>query len=343
MDNTKRLLVISLSISILAIIGIFIFTIDEETIASLTSMRLEYFILSIVVYLISLITWALRIKVISEGIGSKISLMESTKILMSSLFAAAITPSKAGGEPVRILLLSRGKLSVGNATAVVLGERIFDALVLGLMAPICLFIFKDLFTDNALLNYVFIFAIAGFGVVFGIAAYVMTSADRIKRFISFFERILSKIISEEKSSRIIEKINEEIDNFRDGLWKLVKEGKKAVVYAIILTVATWITYFLVASFILIGLNEDPVWLPSIAAQVILNIVVMLPTTPGAVGVTELTLGSLYYTIVENFAILGVFVLIWRFITYYLNLVVGGIVSLKVLKDVDLSSLSITGT
>lgn len=343
MDNTKRLLVISLSISILAIIGILIFTIEEETITSFASIRLEYLLISIIVYIISLITWAMRIKVISGGIGSKISLMESTKILLSSLFAAAITPSKAGGEPVRILLLSRDKLSVGNATAVVLGERIFDALVLGLMVPFCLFVFKDFFADNTVLNYVFLIAIGLFVVVFGIAAYVMTSTDRIKRFISLFERILSKIISEEKSSGIIERINEEIDNFRDGLWKLAREGKKAVVYSIILTLATWISYFLVASYILIGLNEDPSWLPSMAAQVVLNIIVMVPTTPGAVGVTEVTLGSLYYPLIENHAILGVFVVVWRLFTYYINLVVGGIVSLKVLKDVDLTSLSITGT
>lgn|GEM_PF-4477896 len=82
---------------------------------------------------------------IGEGIGGKISLMGCTTILMPSLFTAAITPSKAGSEPVRNILMSRDRMSiVGDATAVILGEMVFDALVLGLMAPFCVFIFKDL-------------------------------------------------------------------------------------------------------------------------------------------------------------------------------------------------------
>ncbi|MDY6865938.1 MAG: lysylphosphatidylglycerol synthase transmembrane domain-containing protein, partial [Halobacteriota archaeon] len=125
MDATKRLLIISLSISIVAIIVILIFTIDDETIESLASIRPEFLIISMLVYLLSILTWSLRIKVISEGIGDRISLRECTTILMSSLFAAAITPSKAGGEPVRIILMSRDRMSVGDATAVILGERIF--------------------------------------------------------------------------------------------------------------------------------------------------------------------------------------------------------------------------
>ena len=284
-------------------------------------------------------TWALRIKVLSEGVGSKISFVNSVKILVSSLFAAAITPSRAGGEPVRILLLSREKLSLGNATAVILGERIFDVLVLVSMLPISLFVFKDLFKDNNLLNYVFLSAIIAFVLASGVAAYVMTSAERIKRFISLFEGVLSKFTSPERSKMILDMINTEVNNFRDGLFKLLRDGKKAMVLAILLTVATWITYFLVASFILLGLNEDPIWFPSISAMVILNIVIMIPSTPGAVGVAEVTLASLYSLLIENLSIIGVFVLIWRFITYYINLIIGGIISLKILRDIDLNEMT----
>ncbi|MDY6931232.1 MAG: lysylphosphatidylglycerol synthase transmembrane domain-containing protein [Halobacteriota archaeon] len=343
MDTTKRLLIISLSISIVAIIAILIFTIDDETIKSLASIRPEFLIISMLVYLLSLLTWALRIKVISEGIGDHISLRECITILMSSLFAAAITPSKAGGEPVRIILMSRDRMSVGDATAVILGERIFDALVLGLMAPFCVFIFKDLLADNELLNYVFMGAMLAFVVFFGIAGYVMLSVERIKKFLAFIGGILSRFISEERSNHLISWATGEIDNFRDGLLKLVRESKGAVAIAILLTIATWITYFMVASFILIGLNLDPVWVQSIAAQALLNIVVMIPSTPGAVGVTEVTLASLYSIMIDNIALLGVFVLLWRFITYYINLIVGGIVSLKVLRDIDLGNISIGET
>ena len=55
---------------------------------------------------------------------------------MSNEFAASITPGHAGGEITRVQLLRSCNLSVGDASAVVLGERMLDALFLGIAAPI---------------------------------------------------------------------------------------------------------------------------------------------------------------------------------------------------------------
>jgi len=46
-------------------------------------------------------------------------------------------------------------------------------------------------------------------------------------------------------------------------------------------------------------------------------------TPGSSGAAELSLAALFGSIVP-FPLLGVFVLLWRSITYYLTLIVGGV-------------------
>ena len=73
----------------------------------------------------------------------KISLWESTKIVIANLFLAAITPSMAGGEPVRIYLLKKDGLSIGAATASVLGERLLDAVFIIFCVPIGFFVFRN--------------------------------------------------------------------------------------------------------------------------------------------------------------------------------------------------------
>jgi len=62
-------------------------------------------------------------------------------------------------------------------------------------------------------------------------------------------------------------------------------------------------------------------------------IMIVPFTPGASGVAELAAVPIFSTFVAA-PILGVAVLAWRAITYHMNLLIGGIISLKVVKDMD---------
>ena len=61
---------------------------------------------------------------------------------------------------------------------------------------------------------------------------------------------------------------------------------------------------------------------------------IVPATPGASGVAELGAATIFSVFVDS-SILGVTVIAWRALTYHMNLLFGGIVSLKVIKDMDL--------
>lgn len=57
---------------------------------------------------------------------------------------------------------------------------------------------------------------------------------------------------------------------------------------------------------------------------------MIPLTPGGVGVAELSLGGFYALVVPT-NIVGIFVLIYRFIFYYFNLAIGFIASMIIVR------------
>ena len=70
-----------------------------------------------------------------------IGLWESTKIVIANLFLACITPSMAGGEPVRIHLLNKNGMTLGCSTAAVLGERLIAAILVLILVPFAIFVF----------------------------------------------------------------------------------------------------------------------------------------------------------------------------------------------------------
>ena len=161
----KLSIIVSLGISIAIIILILYFTIDANTLERIseTPIRYEFFLIAILLNVLYWILWAARLKVLSNAMEKdlNLSLWGSTKIVIANLFLASITPSMAGGEPVRIYLLNKEGMSVGSATGAVLGERLVDAIFILILVPIAFFIFHGIldlgFIGIGLLIGVFVF------------------------------------------------------------------------------------------------------------------------------------------------------------------------------------------
>jgi len=338
MDRLKKWLMMGLAISIISVILILIFTVDSETVNSLRRIQPIYLLIAIGVHVLSWFVWGLRMKLLTESLGGKISLWRSTEIVISNLLAAAVTPSHAGGEPVRIHLLSRNGITIGDATAVVFGERLLDALLLGLAVPIALFVFKDLMRHNLPLSITFALAGLLFCAVFSLTVYAMYRPNDVKSWISRIRVIIPKFTGK-SVDHILERINDEIDHFHDSLWTFTGEGRGALYLAMVCTIAFWLLEFVIPSLILLGLGANPIWMFSIMAQFVLMVIIMLPITPGSSGLVELGIISLYTTFVRS-SIIGIFVVAWRAMTYYLNVVVGGVISLKILRDTRLIESSL---
>ena len=338
------LLTASLAISLTAILFILFFSpykITPETIDALAKINPFYLVLAIGTHIGGFVIWSVRLKLMSnfigisaDGLGEKgkandLKLSKSLKIILASLFAACITPSQFGGEPVRIYLLNKNGLSVGDGTAVVFGERLLDFVVIMIGAAISFLLFRAVLPYHSILYPVFtvIGACLSAGVV--IMAYSLARPEKVKKVIDFlFSKIKSK-----RLEKVEDKFHRELDNFYNAIKRFQCEGKTTLVLALFITIAFWLVTFMVPSLLLLGFGADPVWLQSIAAQFILLIIAAFPTTPGSSGVAEFGIAYLYHTLVGA-PILGIFVVIWRLSTYYVSLIVGGVTSAKVLSEIS---------
>jgi hypothetical protein len=120
----------------------------------------------------------------------------------------------------------------------------------------------------------------------------------------------------------------------------LNDGKRALIKASILTIAFWSTGFMIPSMILLGLGLDPFIIESYAAQILLVVIIMMPSTPGSAGIAEGGVAALYSVIIgaSHAYLLGVFVMLFRFITYHMNLIAGTIFQYKIFKSVASFSL-----
>ena len=342
-------IILSLVISIAIIILIFYFTIDANTIQQLTSTQIkyEYFIAAVLLNVLYWVLWGARLKVLANAIDKrvKIGLLESTKIIIANLFLACITPSMAGGEPVRIHLLNKNGMNLGCSTATVLGERILDAIFALIVVPIAVFIFKDKLQGIPGANYITIglwIGIVAFIVFLILFIYTLLRPEKIKSFLILISKKLSRFSKKKDSeSKVINRISREVDNFNKGLFCFSGE-KIALVKASIITILFWATGFMIPSMILMGLGLDPFFIESYAAQVLLLIIVMMPTTPGSAGVTEGGVIVLYGVLIGTGegSLIGVFVILFRFITYHMNLIAGALFQYRIFKSVASFSVDV---
>jgi uncharacterized protein (TIRG00374 family) len=347
LNKTKISIFVSIALSLSIIVLILYFTIDTQTIQYLSqvSFRGEFFLFfgaAIVLNVLYWFFWGARIKVLSNVIDPNvhISLWEATKIVIANQFLAGITPSAAGGEPVRIYLLNKDGLSTGGATATVLGERLIDAIFILFLVPFGFYIFKDKI-DIKLISYgliigiiIFISGIILFALALKYPEKTKTLLLRISTHLSQFSK------KQERNKKMVDRIGHEIDNFHNSMVLFLTKGKKSFLVASGLTVLMWSAGFLIASMILLALGLPPFFVESYAAQALLFIIVMLPTTPGSSGVTELGMAALYGVLLgaSHQYLLGVFVLLFRFISYHMNVLCGAIFQYRIFKSITSFSL-----
>ena len=346
LNKTKISIFVSIALSLSIIVLILYFTIDAQTIQYLSqvSFRAGFFLFFVAAVLLNVLYWFIwgaRLKVLATAIDPKVhvSLWEATKIVIANQFLAGITPSVAGGEPVRIYLLNKDGLSTGGATAAVLGERLIDAIFILVLVPFGFFIFKDRI-DVKLISYGLSIGVIVFVTGLVLFALALKYPKKTKSLLITISSKLSRFSKNGRSMAVVDRIGHEVDNFHNSMVFFLTGGKKAFLGAGGLTILMWSTGFMIPSMLLLALGLDPFFIESYAAQALLLIIVMLPTTPGSSGVTELGMAALYGVLlgVSHQYLLGVFVLLFRFITYHMNMICGAILQYRIFKSLTSFSL-----
>ncbi len=332
MDKTQRRWAwLSIGFSLVVLAVVLYLTVDRTTLELLLDFNPIYLVLALLLRTFSLVFWALRMTELSKALHYRVGVGYAFLVVTANLFAGAITPGQAGGEPVRIHGLYRTGLQIGDATAVVLMERVLDGVVLSLMGVVAMVALGPLWLSLPP------WIIAGMGVAWifmvGLILLLALAVRRPEPVKVLIMRVLvwaEKRFPGERLRKAAAGAEKETDALFAGLLYFTSKGRRGLVTGGLCTAAFWSSEFFVASLILIALGQPPYVAESFLFQLIIAIVSLAPLTPGSSGIAEVAAASLYALILPS-SIVGVFVLLWRALLYYYNIVVGVIGSLWVVR------------
>jgi hypothetical protein len=286
-----------------------------------------YLLMSFLCLVIYWLCEAYIIYAMKRTLNIKGSYMKSLKVTMIGQYYSAITPFSTGGQPVQVYSLVSEGVPVGKATSIFINKfLIFQVVVISYSIVMLIFRFKFLM-DKILLGIPFI--VVGFllnllvlFVIFGFFLNEKLVKGHLKKLVALGHKL--KIVKDTQSAE--EKLNKSLSDYKNSINEMRSNKKSTIELVIIsiiqLTFSLGITYFVYRAVGLKGAHFYDV----IALQALHYMAVSFMPTPGTAGAAEggfyMIFNAIFPKNIMNFALL-----VWRFIDYYLRLIISGSITL----------------
>lgn len=320
---------IYMGVTIIAIVLIGIFAADLEAITeALKDFNIWWLISCVGAVLLFWLTDALLLHDISQYMYKAQPLSQSIKIGVIGLYYSALTPSSTGGQPMQVMYMKRNNVPVGTATCIVSIKFVVYELSL------CALYIAGLVVRGAYYyvhsNEAFWFAVLGFVInLIAVSCIILTIVNKklVLRFGKGILKLLSRLKLIHRMEEKTESFERTIEDYHTAASYISKYKLRAlgsfVISVFNLGFLFVIPYLIYLSF---GYREYNIF-DIFVMESFLSLAVSFFPLPGAAGASE---GGFLLFFGRFFgAATAVAMLIWRFLTYYLVLIVG---SLLVLFD-----------
>lgn len=265
--------------------------------------------------------YMIRIRVLTKN---ELSWKRSFNVILLWEFASALTPGVVGGAAVAMFILTKEKIALGRATAIVVITAFLDNLFYLLMIPLVFLVIDQsvLFPENVSgSGSVQAIFWTGFALIFGVCSFLYAS---IFLFPSLAKTVLGFIFKFPLLKRWREKAMQTGEEIYTTSGELKGEPFSFWVKAFLSTCGSWISRYLVINAILqafIQLSITQHFL-LLGKQLVLWLFMLVSPTPGASGVAEYAFGELLSTFAASSMLLVAMAVIWRLISYFPYLFIG---------------------
>ncbi len=324
---------IFLALCIITFTLLVFFTATKKTWDSFKEINIVY--LPIVLFMLSLyfVFESFRIRLIAKAISGKwIAFGRCSQVIFCGAFLSAVTPFQAGGAPLQAYVLNKAGLKWGTALLLLLFRGLFYLMGMLVFLPFILPFFRTEYSGRSM-QILSRYSIFAYLFLFSLLFLVLTMPKLLKKIIYSLTFRKGKTT---KTTRMIFRVLRELKLIRNKLFEFIKTKKLYALAIIVTTIIVYIPNYSIAYFILKGLSIDVPYLETIFRQVFLLFAAFFFPTPGAEGIIEGGFTVLFYSSVPRYLI-GVFAILWRFITYHLVVIIGGILTLKIMNLTEIVS------
>lgn len=321
-DNIKKNTILLLGLTIIILV-VLLKDDYKDIINALTSMNILYILIAVFFFFLYLF-FKSYIYYITINNKEKISLKESFKHQVIIQFFNGITPFSTGGQPMEIYMTTEHGISAVESTNISIQNFIFyqTALVIyGVLAVSYNFIFH-IFPKTELLRKLVLlgFLINTFVAVALLA--ILISNTFTKKIAFFFVEVLSKVKIIKNKEKAKEKVNKTLDEFHKSATEL-RNRRGLFTKGVILNFISLTCLYIIPLFIVLSLGDttslNPMTTLTSSAYVLL--MGSFVPIPGASGGIEYGFLQFYGNFLSKKVISAVLI-VWRFITYYLGVILG---------------------
>ena len=320
----------SIILLIITVIVLFCVLKDDfnSIIAVLSNANVCFLLAAVLCFFVSLLFEAKAYLDIIKVYNKDYSVGKSYKMLLITKFFNGITPFSSGGQPMQVYLLNKDGIKVTKATSIIIQNFIIYQLALvvfGLIAIGVNYNF-ELFEKTIILRKL---VTLGFflNTLVMVGLFVISFSSSFNHFVvRKIIDILSKLKLVKNKEEKQEKWRLKIDEFHEGAIYL-RKNKLLFVKAFAYNMIYLALNYLMPYFVILAMSEGiPVGVTPIkvvCASAYVMIVGSFVPIPGASGGIEYG----YYKFFGNFivgSLLKASLLIWRTISYYLPMIIGGI-------------------
>lgn len=276
------------------------------------------------------IYWVLEagvLHMIAKSLNANISFRDSFRVTMTGQFFNSITPFATGGQPAQAYELTQSGVKIGIAGSILTGKFIIYQSVLTLYSFVILF-FKLGFFKARLSGFTHL-ATLGFAVNTAVIVFLILLSSNMNfanSVLVFFCKALERFRIIKDSDKLVKKVERQLILFRDS-FVLIRDNPLLILKTSIFTMVQLLSFFIIPYFIYraFGLKGDSLD-NMIAAKAFVVMITSFVPIPGASGGAE---GSFYmfFSLFFGKGIIGIAVLVWRIITFYFNLLFGGLFTL----------------
>ena len=304
----------------------------SEIINTLVNMNKIWVILAFFVMVICWLLKTIPIHLFCKEYKEDFKYKDSLLLILRTQFANAVTPFATGGQPYQVYYLNKKGINVGHSTGIILQNFIVYQIALvflGIVALISNLIFHFLPSDGLLIKLTALGFIINLLVI--CFSFLLAFAKRFSRWlIKHSISLLSKLhIVKDKEGKT-KKWIESVSNFHNSSLKLMKNWK-LFIGTIFINLLYLCLLYSIPLFVLIATGKSDEFVTvNLGTTIMVSAYVMLIGSfvpiPGGTGGLEGAYKEFFGAMLDGYrgAITNSTMIIWRSITYFFGLIVGGI-------------------
>ncbi len=273
----------------------------------------------------------LRLYFVLRALDAPVKLRQIFPLVFINILFSNITPLATGGGFAQVWYLQRRAISVGVSAAATIIRTILAMLAIFIAAPLFQVLHPASAVDGFVATVVQSLSIfialylVGFLIVLVRPFWIVIALEKV---LALLER--TEILGGKRRQRWSDIIRREMIEYSNGFQRFLRSPSRYVLGSILATVIFLVTLFAFPALLMYLLDYDVDWLTVIGTLAVVTFLMYFAPTPGGAGFSELAFAGLMAGQINSEHLLLI-IFAWRFLTIYLGMMIGLVVSIYTLR------------